>query len=1207
MPKLHRLSSRQTILNRTHIVFHCLNFILSVRNCLQIPFLSGIHSLTSNIVIRDVIDVTFQFEMNSQIHCDNKSNFVFMNITNLQIIGLKMTNCGVEIDEALIEDALFVQTETVQTIKKGLQAAIFAVNIRQFHMDSAMINGSYGYGLLGINIIGDSFVTHTLINSSNTNSLTDYCQTFKVTPTQASECLGGNAVFLYNDFPECPDTIKLYTLTIINSTFSHGLNPIGIFETYVGRGGGLGIIVTQKYYDVHVKLVNSTFTTNTARSFGSNLSIRFMITETNSSVGIHNCHIKLGRSNSDSAPDAIPYSSLVLLHGLYETSLGNYKNCSNLPRVTYPPDYQKPHRQLLLIEDCKFYGNVGGAIYAVSFTSLLAVVHTYTILIRNCTFSKNVALRASALYVLDISSENTNLLEMTVEDTIIEAHTTFTEVQSGIQSAISFISSVERFTFRNCLFAHNNDSTLLLHDSNVYFEGVNVFKNNSAQYGGAIYLISNSIIYLHPNTWIIFDNNSALERGGAIYITGGTEVAYFFNCAIQVFDPSFMETSKLNVTMMFINNTAIEAGDAIYGGGIDLCFALAPSEFLYLNDTLTGTLIFDTITDFDSQPPSTSLVASDAVKICFCFEGIHDCSVKSWTVSKYPGEEFHVSVIGIGQRDGTVPAVVQTQHNYFQRTESTCTNASYRVSSSASTEQLYLTATTAKVNSPSPLLVTVNLIPCDTLVGFRLDSEKEVCSCELQLKLRNMTCDIDKKIITRQPPFWLGNYSNNLLLHNHCPYDYCLLTQVDIAMVEPNISEQCAFNRYGTLCGSCGEGYSHVFGSSRCIKCSNAYLLLIFPFALAGIALVVFLFALNLTVSVGTINGLIFYANIIKINETIFFPPGDRSFFRTFISWVNLDLGIETCFYDGMDSLGKTWLQFVFPFYLWAIVLAITVMFRYSGRLTELCGDHSVPVLATIFLLSFTKLLQTITKALSFTTLEFPDSHRAVWLYDGTIWYGTNGHLALIIFSSLFLLVIGFPYAILILTVQFLRQCSEKWFLRWVDKLMPIFDAYLGPYKPKQGYWTGLLLLIRVILVAVFALNVFGNPAIDIFVVSVVAIFLISLNLGQGGVYKKTGLTILDISYIVNLGLLTAATALVRQIDGKQGVSVIYTSNAIAVMTFIGTLVYHVKLRIVKWCTQGRNLTARMLRAASYEQLNDIPGDMVSPAEVPITVVDRPT
>ena len=82
---------------------------------------------------------------------------------------------------------------------------------------------------------------------------------------------------------------------------------------------------------------------------------------------------------------------------------------------------------------------------------------------------------------------------------------------------------------------------------------------------------------------------------------------------------------------------------------------------------------------------------------------------------------------------------------------------------------------------------------------------------------------------------------------------------------------------------------------------------------------------------------------------------------------------------------------------------------------------------------------------------------------------------------------------------------------------MPVFDAYLGPYKPKQGYWTGLLLFIRVILVAVFTLNVSGNPAIDIFVVSVVVLLLILLNLGQGGVYKQNILTALEMFYIVNL------------------------------------------------------------------------------------------
>ena len=55
-----------------------------------------------------------------------------------------------------------------------------------------------------------------------------------------------------------------------------------------------------------------------------------------------------------------------------------------------------------------------------------------------------------------------------------------------------------------------------------------------------------------------------------------------------------------------------------------------------------------------------------------------------------------------------------------------------------------------------------------------------------------------------------------------------------------------------------------VLGSSRCKKCSSLIVLTIIPsFILSGLLLVIFLMLLNLTVSVGTINGLFFYVNII--------------------------------------------------------------------------------------------------------------------------------------------------------------------------------------------------------------------------------------------------------------------------------------------------------------------------------------------------------
>ena len=83
---------------------------------------------------------------------------------------------------------------------------------------------------------------------------------------------------------------------------------------------------------------------------------------------------------------------------------------------------------------------------------------------------------------------------------------------------------------------------------------------------------------------------------------------------------------------------------------------------------------------------------------------------------------------------------------------------------------------------------------------------------------------------------------------------------------------------------------------------------------------------LNITVSVGTINGLVFYANIVRANQAIFFPPNKtNSFLSWFIAWINLDLGIETCFYNGLDAYFKTWLQFIFPLYIWVLVIVVIV------------------------------------------------------------------------------------------------------------------------------------------------------------------------------------------------------------------------------------------------------------------------------------------
>ena len=164
------------------------------------------------------------------------------------------------------------------------------------------------------------------------------------------------------------------------------------------------------------------------------------------------------------------------------------------------------------------------------------------------------------------------------------------------------------------------------------------------------------------------------------------------------------------------------------------------------------------------------------------------------------------------------------------------------------------------------------------------------------------------------------------------------------------------------------------------LQCSNSYLSLLVAFVFAGIALVLLLLVLRLTVAAGTINGLIFYANILAVNSAIFFQSQIKienvptrliaNVLSVFIAWLNLDLGIEIRFYSGIDAY-KTWMQFAFLLYVWALVGMIIAGSHYSGRVASMFGRNPITVMATLFLLPYAKLLHTVIAARSYTYLEY--------------------------------------------------------------------------------------------------------------------------------------------------------------------------------------------------------------------------------------------
>jgi len=274
--------------------------------------------------------------------------------------------------------------------------------------------------------------------------------------------------------------------------------------------------------------------------------------------------------------------------------------------------------------------------------------------------------------------------------------------------------------------------------------------------------------------------------------------------------------------------------------------------------------------------------------------------------------------------------------------------------------------------------------PCPK--GFSLYPEG-YCHCDPNLSIlvpSITTCDINDQTVPRPANSWIFSYTANNTINTthyysvslHCPFDYCLPYSSKLNLLFPD--SQCQHRRSGVLCGCCQPGLSTVFGSSACKSCSNTFLLIIIPIGIAGLALVLLLFVLNLTVADGNVNPFLLSVNIISINSSLFFPE-KRSFVYTFISLANLDLGTEICFYDGMDEYAKMWLQLAF---LILIAMLIIMASRYSIKVQRVTASRGLSVLATLFLLSYTKVLVTVSHVVfAYSTIDhLPNSHtRWTW------------------------------------------------------------------------------------------------------------------------------------------------------------------------------------------------------------------------------------
>ena len=722
------------------------------------------------------------------------------------------------------------------------------------------------------------------------------------------------------------------------------------------------------------------------------------------------------------------------------------------------------------------------------------------------------------------------------------------------------------------------------------------FDFNSAKNGGAMFFKARASITLsyHKHGPVLITSfNSAREFGGVIYYRDNptsSQCSYSFRADRTTLSNCFLQFQKYPYGAPAIivsrNDSAEREGNFIYGGLMDRC---------RLQNLLTDT-IGDRISIY--QPTSKDVSSKPY--------SLRVCTAKGMQVEVYRGQKFTVPLqaeMQYGNTSTIVTAITSSTarletYQTSQPLPDYCASLSYAVYSNESHEQLVLYPDgPCRDTGTARVVIDVTLLFCPD--GFSQSGES--CICEDRLHDYPVNCTIaDTPYFTKTAglDFWMGVNTTyqGLVLCKSCPAEYCKKGAVNVTIDNPDM--QCDLNRTGLLCGACAANHSLMLGNSQCQVCPNTYLALLLPFAAAGVALVVFLTSLRLTVATGTLNSVILYANILQVKRSLFFSLNTINLLTVFLAWMNLDLGFQTCFYDGLDAYALTWLQFAFPLYVWLIIGLMIFVSRYSITVSKLIGSNPVAVLATLLLMSYTKILKIIIGVYSYENLDYPENKTVpVWLKDANVPYLESKHLFLTVVTSLVLVFLFLPSTLLLLLGHKLYRFTGKKYWCWLNRLMPLLDSYYAPYKNHTRYWTGFLLLVRCALYIIFSLS---SASINLLAITLSCVFLVFV-ISSLRIYKSIFVNFVEAGIYLNLILLSTTTH-----AGLNTAGLVYSLVGLVFVVMIALIAHQFHLLYIAKTALWLRLKNKWPRFRKEQSDScDIPPHITNPSHDPHKLVTK--
>ena len=765
-------------------------------NNTEVRFLEGVHNLTHIATVNNLYNVTITGFRNGS----SKNNIEGMKQP------ISIIDCSVASNSS---GFVFINSNEVHLNNIGFEncgaktslcsdehgsAALLFRRGSNVQLHQIMVNNARGYGLHTSNVFGSISISESAFLRSN-----------------------ATLWFGYDCGLQCSNTAA----THLNITSSQFLD---------GHTNGLEVIVHCPR--VYVVIENTTISNNIGNQGGN---VALSVTDSDvplnkTIIKISNCLIEKGIAKKGG--------------GLRFWSRTEQRNASCTDTYIH---------RVLEVYNTTFRSNIanitGGALYMIHYQSGgFDCIIKKTIFIL-CKFEYNFG-NGAAMEItkhLILAYHASPQLRVSFENCVFLNNS----IPGGTSSPVlSFIMTY--IIMMNCNISGSNGTAISLYNSNLNLYDNVRFENNHAEYGGALKVCDLSFIFLHNNSHVQFINNTAL-MGGAIII----QQSCLETASPCVFQPSMPEDIPIehfnrSLKLEFVNNSASIAGDVIYGGSLAACYTIGKYKYQNGSKNFFNFLkIFNVVFDITTQR-GPSIISSYAQGVCFCditrSEITTKCQRDLQLVEAYPGEEFSVSAITVGQLKGSAIGTIQSsmvgQSRFHQlvvnnggTSSKQCIPLSFSVLSNESTATIVLKPLVERYNRHFTVNFTVQLLPCP--LGFELVKRRGqyVCDCSRLFHHHlgdisfTMECDITTQTISKSAPVWFGCYDSesHSVINNdslcetpvvsHMCDNYSLSYTSNVSIYE--LDKQCLPGRTGVLCGACKPGLSHVLGLSHECRCSN--------------------------------------------------------------------------------------------------------------------------------------------------------------------------------------------------------------------------------------------------------------------------------------------------------------------------------------------------------------------------------------------------